>query len=70
MLPDFLFLSSFFFYCSTDHRRVWPLCKVVFSGLATNALNVRNNNNNNNNSTNKHEMERNEVVFFGAALID
>ena len=28
-------------------ERVWPPCKVVFFGLATNALNVRNNNNNN-----------------------
>ena len=27
----------------------WPPCNVVFFGLATNALNVRNNNNNNNN---------------------
>ena len=45
-LPDF----SFFFPCSADHERDWPPCKVVFFGLATNALNVRNNNNNNNNS--------------------
>ena len=27
----------------TDHERDWPPCKVVFFGLATNALNVRNN---------------------------
>ena len=40
----FLFL---FFPCSADHERDWPPCKVVFFGLATNALNVRNNNNNN-----------------------
>ena len=37
-----------FFPCSADHERDWPPCKVVFFGLATNALNVRNNNNNNN----------------------
>ena len=29
-------------YCSGDHERDWPPCKVVFFGLATNALNVRN----------------------------
>ena len=45
-LPDFFFF--FFSPCSTDHERDWPPCKVVFFGLATNALNVRNNNNNNN----------------------
>ena len=41
----------FFFPCSADHERDWPPCKVpvVFFGLATNALNVRNNNNSNNN---------------------
>ena len=33
----------FFFPCSADHERDWPPCKVVFFGLATNALNVRNN---------------------------
>ena len=43
-LPDFFFLL--FFLCSADHERDWPPCKLVFSGLATNALNVRNNNNN------------------------
>ena len=34
--------------CSVDHERDWPPCKVlvVFFGLATNALNVRNNENN------------------------
>ena len=31
-----------FFPCSADHERDWPPCKVVFFGLATNALNVRN----------------------------
>ena len=31
--------------CSADHERDWPrVIKVVFFGLATNALNVRNNN--------------------------
>ena len=40
-LPYFFF---FFFPCSADHERDWPPCKVVFFGLATNALNVRNNN--------------------------
>ena len=44
-LPDFFFFF-FFFPCSADHERDWPPCKVVFFGLATNALNVRNNNNN------------------------
>ena len=39
----FLLLS---FPCSADHERDWPPCKVVFFGLATNTLNVRNNNNN------------------------
>ena len=33
----------YFFPCSADHERDWPPCIVVFSGLATNALNVRNN---------------------------
>ena len=40
--------SFSFFPCSADHERDWPPCKVVFFGLATNALNVRNNNNKNN----------------------
>ena len=31
------------FPCSADHERDWPPCKVVFFGLATNTLNVRNN---------------------------
>ena len=44
-LPDF-FSSP----CSADHERDWPPCKVVFFGLATDTLNVRNNNNNNNNN--------------------
>ena len=42
MLPDFFIL--FFFPCSAYHERDWPPCQVVFFGLATNALNVRNNN--------------------------
>ena len=49
-LPDFFF--SFFSPCSADHERDWPPCKVVFFGLATSALNVKNNNNNNNNNNN------------------
>ena len=36
----FYFVS---FPCSADHERDWPPCKVVFFGLATNTLNVRNN---------------------------
>ena len=32
----------FSFPCSADHERDWPPCKVVFFGLATNTLNVRN----------------------------
>ena len=46
-------LSFSFFPCSADHEWDWPPCKVVFFGLATNVLNVRNNNNfslNNNNT--------------------
>ena len=41
-LPDFF--SSLSFPCSADHERDWPPFEVVFFGLATNALNVRNNN--------------------------
>ena len=37
----------FSFPCSADHERDWPPCKVVFFGLATNTLNVRNSKNNN-----------------------
>ena len=37
----------FSFPCSADHERDWPPCEVVFFGLATNTLNVRNNNNSN-----------------------
>ena len=40
-LPDFFFFL--FFPCSADYERDWPPCKVIFFGLATNALNVRNN---------------------------
>ena len=39
-----LFLLFSFPY-SADHERDWPPCKVVFFGLTTNTLNVRNNNN-------------------------
>ena len=41
MLPDFFLLFSF--PCSANHERDWPPCKIVFFGLATNTLNVRNN---------------------------
>ena len=44
MLPDIFLLFSF--SCSADHERDWSPCKVVFFGLATNTLNVRNNSNN------------------------
>ena len=40
-------LCMFSFPCSANHERDWPPCKVVFFGLATNTLNVRNNNSNN-----------------------
>ena len=33
----------FSFSCSAEDERDWPPCKVVFFGLATNTLNVRNN---------------------------
>ena len=33
----------FSFPRSADHERDWPSCKVVFFGLATNTLNMRNN---------------------------
>ena len=59
-LPGFFF---FFFPCSADHKRDWPPCKVVFFGLATNALNARNNNNNNN-SPNKEEMIAFETTVY------
>ena len=42
----------FSFPCSADHERDWPPFKVVFFGLATNTLNVRNNN--------KHQ----QFIFF------
>ena len=43
-LLDFFFFLLFL--CSADHERIWQPCKVVFFGLATNVLNVRNNSNN------------------------
>ena len=36
------FFFFFFPVQQTDYERDWPPCKVVFFGLATNALNVRN----------------------------
>ena len=56
-LPDFLFFN--FFPCSADHERDWPPCKVFFSWLAINALNVRNNNNNNNNNMHIYGSSKN-----------
>ena len=51
-----------FFPCSADHERDWPPCKVVFFGLATNALNMRNNDNNiqreSGNSTKKNTRKK------------
>ena len=54
---------SFFFSCSADHERDWPPCKVVFFGLATNALNATNNNINNN-SPIKEEMIAFETTVY------
>ena len=48
----------FSFPCSADQERDWPPCKVVFSGLATNTLNVRNNNNINNNNNAEYGGDR------------
>ena len=48
-----LFQFITFSLFTADHERDWPPCKVVFFGLATNRLNVRNNNNNNNNNAMK-----------------
>ena len=42
-----LFFFFFPLFSRPPCERNWPPCKVVFFGLATNALNVRNNNNNN-----------------------
>ena len=50
-------ISFFFFPFSADHRRDWPPCKVVFWGLATNALNVRNNDNNKPRQTRKQDRQ-------------
>ena len=59
-MPDFFFPI---FPCSADHERDWPPCKVVFFGLATNALNVRNNNNSLNNNNNLWYAVDNPVVL-------
>ena len=53
--------SFSFFPCSADHERDWPPCKVVFFGLATNALNVRNNNNNNTEPRPKSALHKNVI---------
>ena len=68
---DFLIFIYLFIFSPNEQRagrggggalpnffeRDWPPCKVVFFGLATNALNVRNNNNNNNNNCMEYCME-------------
>ena len=59
-----LFFSSFF-PCSADLERDWPPCKVVFFGLATNALNVRNNNNNNNNNSIRKSQYNTAILNHG-----
>ena len=56
-LPDF-----FFFSCSADHERDCPPCKVVFFGLATNTLNVRNNNNHRRVSTYRLNRENSRLA--------
>ena len=48
----------FSFPCSADHERDLPPCKVVFFGLETNTLNVRNNNNNS--EKEKRHFQRNK----------
>ena len=48
-----------FFPCSADDERDWPPCKVVFFGLVTNALNVRNN---------KQQLSRREFVQLSIAF--
>ena len=53
--------SFSFFPCSADHERDWPPCKVVFFGLATNALNVRNNNN---------KQQQKEECFVRSVVLD
>ena len=72
VLPDFSFS---FFPCSADHERDWPPCKVVFFGLATNALNVRNNNNNNNrpgdraDQAHRARLIARSITFLGCLLL-
>ena len=46
MLPDFFF--CYLFPVQQTTSGIGHPCKVVFFGLATNTLNVRNDNNNNN----------------------
>ena len=63
--------SFSFFPCSADHERDWPPCKVVFFGLATNALNVRNNNNNNNSAIcDDHTYIHTYIQYNGGLLPD
>ena len=56
--------TMFSFPCSADHERDWPPCKVVFFGLATNTLNVRNNDFSFNNSNMYHKKC---YVYFHSA---
>ena len=65
MLPDVFLLFSF--PCSTDHERDWPPCKVVFFGLATSTLNVRNNNNNNNMFSRRHLAATSSLYYLAPA---
>ena len=62
----FLFL---FFPCSADHERDWPPCKVVFFGLATSALNVRNNNNNNNSAICYDNISSTDISYLNILYI-
>ena len=57
-----LFLFNFF-PCSADHERDWPPCKVVFFGLATNVLNVKNNNNSTKCLTGKRGLDGKNMLF-------
>ena len=61
------FFFFFFSLCSADHERDWPPCKVVFFGLATNALNVRNNKQQQHRATDKvQESKRGYFPLYAA----
>ena len=53
--------SFSFFPCSADHEQDWPPCEVVFFGLATNALNVRNNK--------QQYRRRGETIFIASVVL-